>query len=153
MSILILLDPWLWTPSLLLTRLSSPGITFTLLCWFHSNLQDHTQFLKLKSFASGPSPDSNGVPQGSMLGPSSSSPTTSLLNLCLKGVSNEMYHCHFEISSFFIVCTRIAHFIWWHWVRIHECVCPSHTESPICLSSSELLRSWCPFCFLFSFML
>uniref|UniRef100_A0A3B3I5K1 Reverse transcriptase domain-containing protein n=1 Tax=Oryzias latipes TaxID=8090 RepID=A0A3B3I5K1_ORYLA len=55
--------------SILLNRLSSIGISGTVLSWFHSYLSDRTQFIQLKSFTSHSVPITTGVPQGSVLGP------------------------------------------------------------------------------------
>uniref|UniRef100_A0A4W5LPR8 Reverse transcriptase domain-containing protein n=1 Tax=Hucho hucho TaxID=62062 RepID=A0A4W5LPR8_9TELE len=55
--------------TVLLNRLSSIGISHTPLDWFTSYLSGRTQFIQLKSFKSGPSAVTSGVPQGSVLGP------------------------------------------------------------------------------------
>ena len=72
-SILILLDLSAAFDTIshpiLLSRLSSIGLSHTPLSWFHSYLTGRTQFIQLKSFTSNPSPVTTGVPQGSVLGP------------------------------------------------------------------------------------
>ena len=69
--ILLLLDlSTAFDTNILLSRLSNCfGITGTALEWFHSNLSNRIQFVKVDDSCSAPHVLEFGVPQGSVLGP------------------------------------------------------------------------------------
>ena len=74
--------------NLLLNKLERLGITNGSLKWFHSYLSNRTQYVRLGTTSSSLAPISQGVPQGSILGP-----------LFFNIYTNDFQNCHNSIHS------------------------------------------------------